>query len=104
MDTGLQQALDGLPEEVRKSMDRFATSQAPNSRMKLPLSLSAKDRKAVHLWAEMNRVEHLSFGYRGRRRLHLSVGEVPADSTPHDGDDDEDGDDSAEDCENEDWS
>jgi hypothetical protein len=93
MDAGLQQAFDGLSEDVRKGIESFAANQRQNSRMKLPLDLTAKERKALHLWAEMNRVEHQSFGYRGRRRLHLSVGDVAAGrvgSFQEDEDEDED--------------
>jgi len=102
MDAGLQQAFDGLAEDVRRSVEQFAANQRANSRMKLPLDLTAKERKSVHLWAEMNRVEHKSFGYRGRRRLHLSVGNVTAgeeDSVREDEiseDDDYDGEDDYE--------
>mmetsp|Transcript_145095 Transcript_145095/g.404247 ORF Transcript_145095/g.404247 Transcript_145095/m.404247 type:complete len:1306 (-) Transcript_145095:182-4099(-) len=73
MDAGLQAALDGLSAELRRHMDTFLENQRPGSKMKLPLGLKAKQRKAVHLWAEMQGLEHRSFGYRGRRRLHLSV-------------------------------
>merc|ERR1712080_15918 len=51
----------------------FAAEKRAGRRVKLPLPLSAKQRKAIHLWAEMNDLEHKSFGYRGRRRLHLMV-------------------------------
>jgi hypothetical protein len=76
-DEGLQAAFDDIPSETRNTMARFAANQNAGQRMKLPLTLSAKQRKAVHLWAEMNRCEHQSFGYRGRRRLHLSIGGDP---------------------------
>jgi len=72
MDTGLEEALDSLPQELRTRMDTFAEMRRPGSRVKLPLDLRAKQRKAVHLWAETHGLEHRSFGYRGRRRLHLS--------------------------------
>jgi len=78
MDAGLEAALANVPEEDRRRMERFAADQRANSRMKLPLALSAKERKAIHLWADMNRVQHRSFGYRGRRRLWLFVGDAPA--------------------------
>jgi len=71
MDAGLQGALDGLPAELRRRMDMFAADQPAGRRVKLPLNLKSKQRKAVHLWAEMHGLEHKSFGYRGRRRLHL---------------------------------
>jgi len=73
MDEGLREALDGLDAELRRRMDVFAADRRPGSRMKLPTSVSAKQRKAVHLWAEAAGLEHRSFGYRGRRRLHLSI-------------------------------
>jgi len=73
MDEGLQAAFDDLDAELRRRMDMFATDSRPGSRMKLPVSVSAKQRKAVHLWAETVGLQHKSFGYRGRRRLHLSV-------------------------------
>lgn len=72
MDDGLEEALDSLPQELRTRMDTFSEMRRPGSRVKLPLDLRAKQRKAVHLWAEMQGLEHRSFGYRGRRRLHLS--------------------------------
>jgi len=73
MDEGLQAALDSLDADVRRRMDTFAADKRPGSRMKLPVSLRAKQRKAAHVWAEGQGLEHKSFGYRGRRRLHLSV-------------------------------
>merc|ERR1712226_273543 len=89
LDGGLQAALEDIPAETRRSMEQFAENQRAGSRMKLPLTLSAKRRKAVHLWAEMHRCEHLSFGYRGRRRLHLTVGSAPTgDDSPGDGGED----------------
>jgi hypothetical protein len=77
MDRGLQTAFDEISPEIRRSMDQFSVNQRAGAKLKLSSNLSAKQRKAVHLWAEMNRCEHLSFGYRGRRRLWLSVGVVP---------------------------
>jgi hypothetical protein len=73
MDAGLQVSLDGLPSDLRRRMDLFAADQRAGARVKLPLGLTAMQRKAVHLWAEMQGLEHKSFGYRGRRRLHLAV-------------------------------
>jgi len=73
MDAGLLAAFEALPQDVRGQMDAFVAAGAPGSRLKLQASLSAKQRKAVHLWAEERGVQHRSFGYRGRRRLHLSV-------------------------------
>jgi len=35
--------------------------------------LKAKQRKAVHLWAEARGLGHRSFGWASRRRLHLSI-------------------------------
>lgn len=73
MDEGLQTALDSISGEVRQRMDAFASDAVPGNRLKLPLNLTAKQRKAIHLWAEMEGLSHKSFGYRGRRRLHLSA-------------------------------
>jgi len=73
MDTGLQAALDGLAADLLRRMEAFADDRVAGLRVKLPLNLKAKQRKAVHLWAEMHGLEHKSFGYRGRRRLHLTV-------------------------------
>merc|ERR1719217_2068339 len=71
-------------------MERFVETWEAGSRFKLPPSVTAKQRKAVHLWAEERGLEHRSFGWSSRRRLHLSIpgvrngavagsGEVPAD-------------------------
>jgi len=73
MDSGLQTALEGLPADLRRRMEGFAVDRVAGRRVKLPWQLKAKQRKAVHLWAEMHGLEHKSFGYRGRRRLHLTV-------------------------------
>lgn len=73
MDEGLQAALDSLPTELRRRMDAFAQEAISGHRVKLPWTLKAKQRKALHLWAEMHGLEHKSFGYRGKRRLHLIV-------------------------------
>jgi len=73
MDAGLQTALDSISVEVRRRMDAFAADARAGSKLKLPLNLSAKQRKAAHLWAEIEGLSHKSFGYRGRRRLHLSI-------------------------------
>jgi len=70
MDEGLQTAFDGLPADLRGRMQAFAAD--PHGRkVKLPVNLRAKQRKAIHLWAEMQGLGHQSFGYRGKRRLHL---------------------------------
>jgi len=84
MDSGLQSTLDALPVDLRGRMNSFAADQVSGRRVKLPLNLKAKQRKAIHLWAEMQGLEHQSFGYRGGRRLHLIV---PGDRA--EGDDDE---------------
>jgi len=73
MDAGLQTTLDELPVELRRRMDALTTNRVGARRVKLPWTLKAKQRKAVHLWAEMHGLEHRSFGYRGKRRLHLIV-------------------------------
>jgi len=84
MDSGLQSTLDALPVDLMGRMNSFAADQVSGRRVKLPLNLKAKQRKAIHLWAEMQGLEHQSFGYRGGRRLHLIV---PGDRA--EGDDDE---------------
>lgn len=100
MDAGLQAAFDDIPQETRRSMEQFADNHRAGAKLKLPHTLSAKQRKAVHLWAEMQRCEHLSFGYRGRRRLWLSIGDITADEAAPAGEDawsDEEGSDSYDD-------
>merc|ERR1719284_2162232 len=47
MDAGLQSTLDALPAELRSRMDAFATEQVAGRRVKLPLNLKAKQRKAL---------------------------------------------------------
>jgi len=71
MDVGLQTALDELPAELRRRLDALIADHASARRVKLPWTLKAKQRKAIHVWAEMHGLEHRSFGYRGKRRLHL---------------------------------
>ncbi|CAK0817473.1 unnamed protein product [Prorocentrum cordatum] len=73
MDPGLQAALDGLEHGLRERLRAFAERASPGQRVKLPLELRAVQRKAVHLWAEAHGLGHRSFGYRGRRRLHLTA-------------------------------
>merc|ERR1712151_229836 len=73
MDVGLQATLDELPADLRRRMDAFISDRVSGRRVKLPWTLKAKQRKAVHVWAEMHGLEHRSFGYRGKRRLHLIV-------------------------------
>merc|ERR1719215_1837272 len=72
MDSGLREALGGLDAELRRRMDTFVADRRAGSRLKLPQDLRALPHKAVHVWAEVQGVHHQSFGYRGRRRLHLS--------------------------------
>merc|ERR1711974_418352 len=74
MDDGLQAVFDGLPRDLRRRMTAFAADQG-GRKVKLPVNLRAKQRKAIHLWAEMHRLGHQSFGYRGKRRLHLVAGD-----------------------------
>jgi hypothetical protein len=73
MDAGLLAAFDALPENLRESMQRFVEACEAGSRLKLPAFLKAKQRKAVHLWAEAQGLGHRSLGWASRRRLHLSV-------------------------------
>mmetsp|Transcript_80865 Transcript_80865/g.143201 ORF Transcript_80865/g.143201 Transcript_80865/m.143201 type:complete len:1486 (+) Transcript_80865:71-4528(+) len=88
MDAGLQAAFDGLPADLRRRMSAFVADRAGGRKVKLPWTLKAKQRKALHLWAEMQGLEHRSFGYRGKRRLHLTVPSV--DGEEHDGEEEED--------------
>lgn len=81
MDADLQETLDKVDQEVRRRVTAFAELRNAGSRMKLPLDLRAKQRKALHLWAETQGLGHRSFGYRGRRRLHLFV-QGPAPEAP----------------------
>lgn len=73
MDDGLKATLASLPPDLRQRMETFASEATSGSRVKMPWTLKAKQRKALHLWAEMHGLEHQSFGYRGKRRLHLIV-------------------------------
>jgi len=73
MDPGLQAALDGLDRGLWRRLEVFAEQARPGQRVKLPLELRGMQRKAVHLWAETRGLGHRSFGYRGRRRLHLTA-------------------------------
>merc|ERR1712224_952653 len=81
MDAGLLAAFEGLPQNLRDSMDRFAEASETGSRFKLPAFLKAKQRKAVHLWAEARGLGHRSFGWANRRRLHITVAGTRSDGT-----------------------
>jgi hypothetical protein len=81
MDAGLLAAFEGLPENLRENMRRFVEASEAGSRLKLPPFLRAKQRKAVHLWAEAQGVVHRSFGWASRRRLHLSVAGSRSEAT-----------------------
>merc|ERR1712070_521537 len=52
MDDDLIATFNGISEELRQSMERFVETWEPGSRLKLPAYLRAKQRKALHLWAE----------------------------------------------------
>lgn len=73
MDEGLRTAFAGLSADLRENMERFAEDKQVGSRLKLPPTVRPKQRKAVHLWAEAHGLEHRSFGWSNRRRLHLAV-------------------------------
>merc|ERR1711937_750835 len=83
MDAGLIRAFDGLPEDLRQSMERFAEMSEAGSRLKLPPFVTPKQRKAVHLWAEARALGHRSFGWASRRRLHLSKAGTRDTDTAH---------------------
>lgn len=80
MDADLLASFNSISEELRRNMERFIETWEAGSRLKLPPYLSTKQRKALHLWAEQNGLEHRSFGWARRRRLHLSVSGVRSDS------------------------
>jgi hypothetical protein len=73
MDDDLLATFNGLSEELKRSMERFIETWESGSRLKLPSYMKAKQRKALHLWAEQRGLEHRSFGWASRRRLHLTV-------------------------------
>eukprot|EP00746_Dinoflagellata_sp_MGD_P163177 gnl/MRDRNA2_/MRDRNA2_91080_c0_seq1.p1 gnl/MRDRNA2_/MRDRNA2_91080_c0~~gnl/MRDRNA2_/MRDRNA2_91080_c0_seq1.p1 ORF type:complete len:1351 (-),score=292.33 gnl/MRDRNA2_/MRDRNA2_91080_c0_seq1:286-4338(-) len=79
MDDDLVATFNGISEEWRRSMERFTETWEPGSRLKLPSYFKAKQRKALHLWAEQRGLEHRSFGWAARRRLHLTVPGVRAE-------------------------
>eukprot|EP00928_Gymnodinium_smaydae_P023567 TRINITY_DN19400_c0_g1_i2.p1 TRINITY_DN19400_c0_g1~~TRINITY_DN19400_c0_g1_i2.p1 ORF type:complete len:802 (+),score=110.22 TRINITY_DN19400_c0_g1_i2:216-2621(+) len=70
LDAGLQSAFNGLPAELRRRLDSFAAGLG-SERVKLPTTLRAKQRKAVHVWATIHGLESKSFGNRQGRRLNL---------------------------------
>merc|ERR1711977_668058 len=87
MDDDLIATFNGISEECRQNMERFTETREPGSRLKLPAYLKAKQRKAVHLWAEQRGLEHRSFGWASRRRLHLTVPGVRAEVVPQQAED-----------------
>lgn len=74
LDEGLQAAFDSLAADLRDRVVAFAQEHRAGSRLKLPTGLTARQRKALHLWAEANGLHHKSFGWAKKRRLHLAVG------------------------------
>jgi len=73
MDSGLQATFNALKAELRSRVEAFVAQCRAGSRLKLPPGLRPKQRKALHVWAEQNGLEHRSFGWARRRRLHLVV-------------------------------
>eukprot|EP00405_Crypthecodinium_cohnii_P008665 CAMPEP_0206427416 /NCGR_PEP_ID=MMETSP0324_2-20121206/5023_1 /ASSEMBLY_ACC=CAM_ASM_000836 /TAXON_ID=2866 /ORGANISM="Crypthecodinium cohnii, Strain Seligo" /LENGTH=1420 /DNA_ID=CAMNT_0053892683 /DNA_START=234 /DNA_END=4496 /DNA_ORIENTATION=+ len=73
MDDDLMRTYQALDTDLKRRLTGFAELQRNGMRLKLPLALRAKQRKALHLWAEQQGLFHRSFGYRGRRRLHVST-------------------------------
>ena len=67
--------LGSLPISIRKKLDAFIANSSPGERLKLPVELSASERYAVHVYAEMHGHTSFSEGSKkaGNRRIIVTA-------------------------------